>query len=178
MFFKIKLAYNKLSEPLKNILENNGLEVEAYNEDNYSERKKAFALKNPYAAKETPFAEFFYKDKLEKVFYTENSQCTADNIFNFIKQWIFDNAKSGYIEIEQIQGSQVGRIEKGYTKTFMEGCSLRMSNISGWYRTSTVELIDWENEIFKTKNSIYKFKFNEYNFDENQCSKSESESAS
>lgn len=173
MHFIAKVAYNSLSSRFVVGLKNMGLKLEAYNEDVYNEKKKAYALKNPYAAKECPFVLLYYKDTLLKAFYTEDSSCTLDKIEQFLKDWIYSHAKKGYIEITQIKGNQEGRFERGHTKTFMEGCSLHISTINRWYRTSIIESIDWENNTFKTLNSTYKF-----NFYEDKNSQQESESAS
>lgn len=159
--FEIDIAYNELSEPLVKLLVQTNIPVNAFNEDDYKQKKKAYALKNPYAARETPFAIFKYKDKPIKQFYSENGQCTLDHMEKFLKQWLKENAKSGNITIEQIEGTQKGRKEYGYTDYFIEGASLYLRTFSHWYRTSTIQKIDWDNKIFETLNSTYKFEFNE-----------------
>lgn len=60
------------------------IEIESYNEFYKRERTKAFRVKGGFGARATPFALFYYNDKI-KPFYSETLDCTEENIINFIK---------------------------------------------------------------------------------------------
>ena len=54
----------------------------AYSENKRLERKKAFALKGSWSARETPFALLRDDDMELKAFYSEDNSCTIDNIIS------------------------------------------------------------------------------------------------
>lgn len=161
MYLKIRMAYNEDSKDLKEKLATIHWDMDSYNEDYYKDKKKAITFKASLGARKSPFVAFYYKDKLQKAFYAEDNSCNYENIIETINDWTFTAGKQGYIEIEQIEGTQIGRKEKGTTRCFMEGLSLLLGNLSSWYQTSNIVSIDWENNTFKTKNSVYRFKFHE-----------------
>jgi hypothetical protein len=74
-------------------------------------------------------------------------------------------SKMGDIEIEKISNDPLDTVKvikmKGVTPGFGEGISCCMEDKDMYYYTSTIQSIDWENNIFHTLNSEYKFKFNE-----------------
>lgn len=74
-------------------------------------------------------------------------------------------SKMGDIEIKKISNDPLDTVKvikmKGITPGFGEGISCCMEDKDMYYYTSTVQSIDWENNIFHTLNSEYKFKFNE-----------------
>lgn len=88
---------------------------------------------------------------------------------DFIKKYgdsplyeIIRNSKMGDIEIEKVVDSPLDEVKmKGITPGFSEGMSCYIEDNDRYYYTSTIQSIDWENNIFHTLNSDYKFKFNE-----------------
>lgn len=83
----IKVAYNDASvdffKQLQQLIESKypTASLVGYNEDLLKERKKAFSVKNGYAARKTPFAVILdYEETPIKAFYSEVSECTIDNI--------------------------------------------------------------------------------------------------
>lgn len=61
------------------------IEVNAYNESFYNERRKAFKTKGGYSARMTPFVLLTDDNKKYiKAFYTEDKSCNVDNIINFL----------------------------------------------------------------------------------------------
>ena len=71
-------------------------------------------------------------------------------------------SKMGDIEIEKVVDTPLDAVKmKGITPGFGEGISCYMEDNDTYYYTSTVQSIDWENNVFHTLNSEYKFKFNE-----------------
>jgi hypothetical protein len=63
-----------------------------YKEDKFKERKKAFAIKGSWAAKQTPFVIIQKSEdkKPLKAFYSEVKDCTLDNIINYLKLLKYD----------------------------------------------------------------------------------------
>ena len=73
-----------------------------------------------------------------------------------------NKSKMGDIEIEKVVDNPLDTVKmKGITPGFGEGISCYMEDNDTYYYTSTVQSIDWENNVFHTLNSEYKFKFNE-----------------
>lgn len=68
------------------------------------------------------------------------------------------NSKSGYIEITHATQKH---FHTGYTETFGEGISCYMTSPRGWYITSIIKYINWEEGYFDTLNSRYYFTFKE-----------------
>ena len=60
----------------------------AYSENKRLERKKAFALKNSWSARKTPFVLFKDADLDIKVFYSEDNSCTVENIITYVREYI------------------------------------------------------------------------------------------
>lgn len=75
------------------------------------------------------------------------------------------NSKTGFITITKISDNpgylSNNETVSGYTAGFGEGMSCFIDCISNYYYTSTIQKIDWENNIFYTLNSKYSFEFNE-----------------
>ena len=143
-----------------------GAIMETYNEDEYREKKKGWAIKNACSAKQTPFLAVYLDNKLVKGFYSEANECTPMNVGEWLTDFIQANAKKGWIEIEKIAGTNtnshpIGMKRRGYTSTFMESVRCVMSTMSEWFATSIITEIDWKDNTFKTLNSVYKFKFKE-----------------
>lgn len=71
-------------------------------------------------------------------------------------------SKMGDIEIEKVVDNPLDAVKmKGITPGIGEGISCYIEDDDVYYYTSTVQSIDWENNVFHTLNSEYKFKFNE-----------------
>lgn len=78
------------------------------------------------------------------------------------------NSKSGYICIKKISDNSgylnSNESREGFTPLFSEGfsCHVLLDDLyEDYYYTSTIELIDWNNNTFITKNSEYSFVFKE-----------------
>lgn len=73
------------------------------------------------------------------------------------------NSKSGFISIKKDSDNEgylsKNQCEWGRTDGFGEGISLHINSKDRWFRTSTIQKIDWENNRFTTLNSVYSFKF-------------------
>jgi len=92
--FSLKVAYDNntinLVINLKNIISSKYplVNVEAYNENIFKERKKAFKLKNSYSARQCPFAVLLDADKkVVSAFYSESQDCNLDNIFEVLNNY-------------------------------------------------------------------------------------------
>ena len=83
------IAYNDDSflEKLKQELPENVI-LTAYSENKRLERKKAFALKSSWSARQTPFTLFKDDDLDIKVFYSEDNSCTIENIITYVRGYI------------------------------------------------------------------------------------------
>ena len=84
------------------------------------------------------------------------------------------DSKSGEIEVTKIS-ENIGNIQKGdtyrgFTPAFGEGIAVYISNPREWFKSSTIQSIDWEKHLFKTRNSTYSFKFKEIAFNESKNS--------
>jgi hypothetical protein len=61
------------------------IEVVAYDENHYKEKKKAYKIKGGYSARATPFMLLLGKNKeYLKAFYSEDNGCTIDKLTQFI----------------------------------------------------------------------------------------------
>jgi hypothetical protein len=84
MFLKISHDNNSLEliQKLKEIID-----VEAYNEDVYSSRKKAFSFKHTWGAKKTPFAMLYNEENTPiMAFYSEDNNCNYETIFKYVSK--------------------------------------------------------------------------------------------
>lgn len=91
----LKVAYNDNSEQLvkdlKEIIPEKFplLELEAYQEEVFKEKKKAYALKYTYGTRLSPFAVLFDNDdKAVIAFYSEEDNCTFDKITEALQSYI------------------------------------------------------------------------------------------
>jgi hypothetical protein len=83
-------------------------------------------------------------------------------------------SKCGEIEVtklsENLGNIQKGDTYRGFTPAFGEGVAVYISNPREWFRSSTIQSIDWDKGTFKTLNSTYSFKFKEIAFNESKNS--------
>lgn len=170
--FTLKLVYDD-STNVSELKDSFSGIIETFNESNYHEKKKAWAIKNACGAKKNPFAAIYLDDKLIKGFYSEANECEVKTILDWLNDFIDSNSKKGWIKIEKVEGvnndvQKIGSVHSGYTNAFMEGIRCRLDSISQWYITSVIEKIDWKNRTFTTKNSTYKFEFLE-NHESKNC---------
>ena len=90
----LKVAYDdnseKLITELKEILVNFPMiELETYHEQIFKERKKAFAIKNEWGTRLTPFAILIDNDNTPVIaFYSEKGSCTSEKISEALHNWI------------------------------------------------------------------------------------------
>lgn len=75
----------------------------------------------------------------------------TEEIYNALQ-----NSKEGWISISRVGD---GKGQKGRTNAFGEGLSCKIDGVDGWYITSIIQSIDWENHTFETLNSVYNFEF-------------------
>lgn len=96
----LKVAYDDNSEnlitKLKEFLVDYPLiELEAYHENLFKERKKAFAIKSEWGTRKSPFAILIDNNDTPVVaFYSEESKCTADRIIEALNKWIVYEKKN------------------------------------------------------------------------------------
>lgn len=87
---------------------------------------------------------------------------------------VIQESKCGEIEVtklsENLGNIQKGDTYKGFTPAFGEGVAVYISNPREWFRSSTIQSIDWDKGTFKTLNSTYSFKFKEITFNESKNS--------
>lgn len=94
----LKVVYDDNSENLitelkEKLTEFPLIELEHYHEQIFKERKKAFAIKNEWGTRKTPFAIFI--DNIPVIaFYSEKKDCVADNIINTLKSYILYGSTS------------------------------------------------------------------------------------
>ena len=90
----LKVAYDdnseKLITELKEILVNFPMvELVAYHEQIFKERKKAFAIKNEWGTRLAPFAILIDNDNAPVIaFYSEKKHCTSEKINEALHNWI------------------------------------------------------------------------------------------
>jgi hypothetical protein len=61
----------------------------SYDENHYSDKKKAYKLKGGYSARMTPFA--LFKDDTHVIpFYSESDDCNLDNIKEILNRYCHD----------------------------------------------------------------------------------------
>ena len=93
----LKVAYDDNSEnliiKLKEFLVDYPLiNLEVYHENLFKERKKAFAIKNEWGTRKSPFAILIDNDHIPVVaFYSEEGNCTADKIIKALDSYIVYN---------------------------------------------------------------------------------------
>ena len=91
---QLKVAYDDNSEQLivklKEVLPKYPLvELEAYHEQLFKERKKAFAIKNEWGTRLAPFAILIDNDNTPVIaFYSEKGNCTSEKISEALHNWI------------------------------------------------------------------------------------------
>ena len=91
---QLKVAYDDNSEQLivklkESLVDFPMIELEAYHEQLFKERKKAFAIKNEWGTRMTPFAILIDNDYNPVIaFYSEQNNCTEDRIIEALKNWI------------------------------------------------------------------------------------------
>lgn len=162
----IKIVYNENCKELVSEISDAlylSAHIEAYNEDNYKDKKKAIMIKASCGTRKVPFIAVYNEDKeLIRAFYDEVKECTKDNFFDWYKDYLRSIGKSGQITITKISDNEgylrEGQSEWGRTKLFVEGASCYIDQNDRWYRTSVIQKINWENNTFETLNSTYKFK--------------------
>ena len=93
--FSLKIAYDDSSENLVRELEtlipskHPLIKLEAYHENLFKERKKAFKLKGGYSARHCPFAVLLDDDgKVVSAFYSESKECTLDNVLKVLNNYV------------------------------------------------------------------------------------------
>lgn len=98
--FYLKIAYDDNSENLVKELETlipfkyPLIKLEAYHENLFKERKKAFKLKGGYSARHCPFAVLLDTDeKVVSVFYSESNDCTLDSIIKTLNNYTLYDKK-------------------------------------------------------------------------------------
>lgn len=65
------------------------IKLEAYHEELFTERKKAFKLKGGYSARHTPFAVLIDNDSNPVMaFYSESGDCTKEEIIKTLTSFI------------------------------------------------------------------------------------------
>ena len=90
----LKVAYDdnceKLITELKELLGKAPMiNLEAYHEQIFKERKKAFALKTEWGTRISPFAILVDDDHNPVIaFYSEKGECTSEKINNALHNWI------------------------------------------------------------------------------------------
>ena len=90
----LKIAYNddseRLIKQLKDYIKDFPLiELEAYHEQIFKERKKAFAIKNEWGTRLAPFAILIDNDNVPVIaFYSEKGSCTSEKINEALHNWI------------------------------------------------------------------------------------------
>lgn len=96
----LKVAYDDNSEnlitKLKEFLVDYPLiNLEAYHENLFKERKKAFAIKSEWGTRKSPFAILIDNDHTPVVaFYSEEGNCTVDKIIEALNKWIVYEKKN------------------------------------------------------------------------------------
>lgn len=96
----LKVAYDDNSENLikglkEFLIDYPLIELEAYHEQVFKERKKAFALKGEWGTRQSPFAILIDNDNIPVVaFYNERCECTLDKIIEALKSYIVYGSKS------------------------------------------------------------------------------------
>lgn len=71
-----KMLYSSIIDMLRNYP---SIKLEAFNEDIFKDRKKAYKVKGAFGAKLAPFA-VLIDDKPIKAFYSEANTCTIEEI--------------------------------------------------------------------------------------------------
>lgn len=90
----LKVAYDDNNESLINglkefLIDYPLIELEAYHENLFKERKKAFAIKSEWGTRKSPFAILIDNDHNPIIaFYSERNECTIDNISKTLKSYI------------------------------------------------------------------------------------------
>lgn len=91
---QLKVAYDDNSEQLvaglkESLVDFPMIELEAYHEQLFKERKKAFAIKNEWGTRMTPFAILIDNNNVPVIaFYSEQGNCTKTKILEALHNWI------------------------------------------------------------------------------------------
>lgn len=91
---QLKVAYDDNSEQLvaglkKSLVDFPMIELETYHEQLFKERKKAFAIKNEWGTRISPFAILIDNNDVPVIaFYSEQGNCTETKIIEALKNWI------------------------------------------------------------------------------------------
>jgi hypothetical protein len=83
---QLKIVYSNNCIDLFEKVQSLDVQLEAYNIDIYSDRKKAFKIKGGYGAIQNPFA-VLIDEKPIKAFYNEDKSCTFENIKNYLDEY-------------------------------------------------------------------------------------------
>ena len=87
----IKLVYNSLltneldPSSLTKELEGYPVSLEFYDEDMFSDKRKARQIKSSFGARLVPFVAVYENKKGIKGFYSEVNECNINNIVNYVK---------------------------------------------------------------------------------------------
>ena len=90
----LKVTYDDNSENLitelkKFLIDYPMVELETYHENLFKERKKAFAIKNEWGTRKSPFAILIDNECTPVVaFYSEQGDCTTSKIIDALNKWI------------------------------------------------------------------------------------------
>lgn len=82
---ELKIAYNN-EQFLKDLKERTNLKIIAFNENIYSEKKKAIMLKSSWGTKQSPFVLLLDDSNPIKAFYSDNNECTVHNIITYLNE--------------------------------------------------------------------------------------------
>lgn len=86
----LKVAYkdnNDFVEDLKDKIKMfPSIKLEMYDEQSFKERKKAFAIKNEWGTRMSPFAILIDNKTPIKAFYSEQNNCNVNTIIKTLKQ--------------------------------------------------------------------------------------------
>jgi len=87
----LKLVYNSLltneldPSSLTKELEGYPVSLEFYDEDIFSDKRKARQIKSSFGARLVPFVAVYENKKGIKGFYSEANECNINNIVNYVK---------------------------------------------------------------------------------------------
>lgn len=84
MITEIFVVYNSQIDKMGDSLKESPI-FTFIDESIYKNRKKAFALKNHWGARMTPFAICMDKDKAVKAFYSESKIDVVESLINYLK---------------------------------------------------------------------------------------------
>ena len=82
---ELKVTYNN-EQFLNDLKERINLKIIAFNENIYSEKKKAIMLKSSWGTRQSPFVLLLEDSKPIKAFYSDNNECTVHNIISYLNE--------------------------------------------------------------------------------------------